>query len=198
MQLRTTAPLKFASMFLAVAVAFGIFALQVLPNVFTPRVAQGAQVDYFLKLGDIKGEASDASHSGWIEIQSFSWGVSQTTTTGSASQGRRSRPDDVVVKKILDKASPLLMKAIATGQHFPEVVLAVPQPGGSDYFTIKLSDVMVSGYSVSGGGDRPTESLSLNFTKIEMEYQAQGASAAASGASAGSVKASWNVKSNTR
>jgi type VI secretion system secreted protein Hcp len=33
----------------------------------------------------------------------------------------------------------------------------------------KLTDVMVSSYSISSGGDRPMESLSLNFTKIEFK-----------------------------
>jgi hypothetical protein len=29
---------------------------------------------------------------------------------------------------------------------------------------------LLSGWSMSSGGDRPTESLSLNFTKIEFRY----------------------------
>lgn len=51
--------------------------------------------------------------------------------------------------------------------------LSVSRDGGqtfNDYYVITLSDCLVSGYSVSGGsgtgGDRPMESLSLNFTII--------------------------------
>jgi type VI secretion system secreted protein Hcp len=32
---------------------------------------------------------------------------------------------------------------------------------------------MLSGYSVSSGGDKPTESISLNFTKIETKITPQ-------------------------
>ena len=34
------------------------------------------------------------------------------------------------------------------------------------YLKIELENVMISGYSTSSGGDRPTESISFNFTKI--------------------------------
>ena len=41
-------------------------------------------VDMFLKITDVKGESKDKSHSGEIEIESFSWGATQL---GASSHG---------------------------------------------------------------------------------------------------------------
>ncbi|MDA1073591.1 MAG: type VI secretion system tube protein Hcp, partial [Proteobacteria bacterium] len=40
------------------------------------------------------------------------------------------------------------------------------------YLTVELTDAIVSSYSASSGGDRPSESFSLNFTKIMYKYDA--------------------------
>lgn len=76
------------------------------------------------------------------------------------------------------KATPMLAKMCATGKHFPQAIITVRKAGGGpiEYYTIRLTDVMVSSYqfSPSSGGDRPMESLSLNFTKIEFDYRSKG------------------------
>jgi type VI secretion system secreted protein Hcp len=38
------------------------------------------------------------------------------------------------------------------------------------YYQITLSDVLVSGFSQSSGGDVSSESMSLNYTKFKMTY----------------------------
>jgi type VI secretion system secreted protein Hcp len=112
-----------------------------------------------------------------FEISSFQFGVGRGigSPTGSSSDREASTPSvsEVVVTKALDNASSTLFKEGLSGEGKATAVLSfvrTDKDGGKVYFLITLSNVMVSGYSVSSGGDRPTESVSLNFTKIELKF----------------------------
>ena len=100
---------------------------------------------------------------GWTEIPDV---VSPRDSTTGQSTGKRMHKPFVIMKEI-DKSSPLLKEAAASGQRFPEVDVDVFSNGKLMHY--KLMDVMVSAVSMSSGGDRPMESISLNFTKIEMK-----------------------------
>jgi type VI secretion system secreted protein Hcp len=131
-----------------------------------------AAVDAFLFIADVKGGAMDEKHRDWIEVSSFQWGSKRGVGSpmGGTSDRESSAPSvsEIVVTKVIDRASPLLSKCAATGCHYRSVILEMRKAGGNQMVRYVLSNVMVSGYHVSSGGDRPTESLSLNFTKIEM------------------------------
>ena len=75
----------------------------------------------------------------------------------------------------LDKASPLLMKACATGKHIADATLTLRKAGGGqpEYLVIRLKDVIVTGVQLSVGGEQPAESVSLQFSKIDFEYKPQ-------------------------
>lgn len=94
---------------------------------------------------------------------------------GSGGSAGKASFKEFRVSKQYDKASPMLAKRVANGTHFPTVIITVRKSGGKpeEYYTIKMTDVMVSSYQtgMSSGGDRPMESLSLNFTKIEWDYR---------------------------
>lgn len=124
----------------------------------------------FMQVPDIKGSVSEPSHAGWIEVSSFQWGVGRSTSvpTGASSdrEGKTPSVSSIVVTKSTDSASPNLFHAAVTGQHFPQVVLEVLTRDGSKRYQFVLSDVLISS-AKPVPGDRPTESLTLNFTKIE-------------------------------
>lgn len=82
--------------------------------------------------------------------------------SGQAS-GKRMHKPFVIVKEI-DVASPKLYEACSTGKHF---LSATVEMGGKQY---KLYDVVIASVQKSGGGERPMETISLNFTKIEMTH----------------------------
>lgn len=130
----------------------------------------------FMKIEGFTGSSTDRSHAGWIEISSFQWGVGRgiTGTTGSAGdrQGRAS-VSDIQVTKHTDTSSPKLVQASASGTHFPEVVIEFVRPDKQIAYQVKMKDVVVSKYAMSSGGDRPTESVTLNFSKIEWTYTSQ-------------------------
>jgi type VI secretion system secreted protein Hcp len=114
-----------------------------------------------------------------IEVDSWSFGASQTSTAGRGSGGGSGKQavHDIQITKSVDKASPLLFKACASGQHFKKVTLSLRKAGGTQpYLTITMSNVLISSYQQSNGGGKPTESVSLNFTKIEFKNSAQNGS----------------------
>jgi type VI secretion system secreted protein Hcp len=139
--------------------------------------AVAAQVDYFLQLEGVHGES--AERPGAIEISSFSWGASRGVgaPTGGAADRAHGAPSvsEIHVTKLVDAASPDLMHASVSGRHFHTAVLYMRKAGGDPrsaepYLTYRLTDVIISSYQTSGhGSDRPTESLTLNFARIEME-----------------------------
>jgi type VI secretion system secreted protein Hcp len=139
-----------------------------------------AAVDYFLKFDGIKGESTDAKHKDELDIESWSWGVTHAGTVsrrGGAGAGKVSMQDFHFVMK-LNKASPALMKACATGQHIKMATLTARKAGKGqqEYLTFKFHDVLVSAYMTGGseeGAVVPTDQVSLNFAKIEVEYRQQ-------------------------
>ncbi len=111
--------------------------------------------DFFLKLGDIKGESLDDKHKGEIDLISFKFGVRQpggAAAVGSGAGVGKAQFHEFQFTKRMDSASAKLMLACATGQHFPEVTLTCRRAGGSqvEYMKIKLEQVLVSGYESSG------------------------------------------------
>jgi type VI secretion system secreted protein Hcp len=143
-------------------------------------------VDYFLKIEGIEGESKDAKHKNEIELESFSWGETKVSM------------QDLVVMTRTSKASPQLLLACASGQHFKSATLTVRKAGKDqqEFLVYKLSDVRVSSYQTGGsaGSDSPNDSAALNFAKIEVEYRAQ----SATGKLEPPVKSGWDVKANKK
>ena len=134
-------------------------------------------VDVFLKLGDIKGESKDSKHAGEIDVLSWSWGLAQTGTVSSGGGGGSGKVsfNDFQFTHRLDKASPLLMKACATGEHVKEGTLVSRKAGKGqqEFLIIKMSDILVTSVQTSASNELPMESVSLQFAKVDLEYKPQ-------------------------
>jgi len=130
----------------------------------------------YMKFGGIQGDVTAAGHIGWIELNSLQWGVGRgvSSPTGSSADRESSAPSvsEVTITKDQDTASDGMLTEAFTGDGggngaTVQIDLTRTQSGQLVVFqSIVLSNVILSGYSTSTGGDRPTESLSLNFTKI--------------------------------
>jgi type VI secretion system secreted protein Hcp len=138
-----------------------------------------AAVDYFLKFDGIKGESADAKHKDEVDIESWSWGETMVTSGspgGGGGAGRVQMQDFHFVMR-LNRSSPVLMKACATGQHIKTATLTARKAGQGqqEYLTVKLSDVLVSSFQTGGSEQSafPIDAVSLNFAKIEVEYKPQ-------------------------
>ena len=155
--------------------------------------------DMFLELDGIKGESADAKHKDKIEVLAWSWGMSNSGTFHTSTGGGAGKANfqDLSLTKWIDKASCAIMASCASGQHIKKAKLIVRKSGGKaplEYLVINLEDVLISAYSTggSGGEDRLTENVTLNFGKFAIEYQAQKADG--TGEKAGNV--GWNIAAN--
>jgi type VI secretion system secreted protein Hcp len=136
--------------------------------------------DIFAKIGDIKGESLDAKHKDEVEVLSWSWGVSQSGTMahgGGGGEGKASFNDFNFTHRI-DKASPSLMKACATGNHIKEATITVRKAGKGqqEFLIIKMTDIIITSVNPSGSGEGSSttaESVALQFAKVALEYKPQ-------------------------
>jgi len=158
-----------------------------------------AIADYFLKLDGVEGEAQDSKHKGEIDLESWSWGETQTGTHvagGGGGAGKVAMQDFHFVMRV-NKASPKLMLACATGQHIKEGILICRKAGKEqqEFLKVKFTDLLVSSYQTGGSANGdvvPLDQISLNFAKIEVEYKEQ----KADGTLGGAVKAGYDLKAN--
>jgi type VI secretion system secreted protein Hcp len=134
-------------------------------------------VDVFLKIGDIKGESKDSKHEAEIDVLSWSWGVSQSGNVGLGGGGGAGKANfgDLSFMHALDKASPVLMKACAMGDHYDLATLVSRKAGKGqqDYLIIKMKEVFITSVQPSGSSEHPMESVSMQFGHVDLEYKPQ-------------------------
>lgn len=181
---------------LAVLALFGGVAYSgVLKGVVTASVleAQGAAVDYFLKVEGVDGESKDDKHKNEIDVESWSWGiVSPRDAASGLPTGKRQHKPFVITKQV-DKATPKLMLACADGKHFKEVVLTLSANDRPDYVRYSFFDVFCSEFDDSGtNGAVPMEQVSFNYAKVKVEYKEQDAK----GTPGATHQASWDFQEN--
>ena len=134
--------------------------------------------DIFAKIGDIKGESLDAKHKDEIEVLSFSWGVTNAANIGTGGGGGAGKAtfQDLSIVHNIDKASPMLLQACATGQHLKDATITHRKAGKGqqEYLIVKMNDVIITGV-VHGGatGSPASETVSLAFAKVDLEYKPQ-------------------------
>ena len=156
-------------------------------------------VDMFIKIGSLKGESRDSTHKEEIDVLAWSWGMSNAGSghVGGGSGAGKVNVHDLSLTKYVDKSSPDLMLNCAKGKHFDTAKLTVRKAGDKplEYLVITMSEVYIT--SVSGGGsggeDRLTENVTLNFSKVTVDYKEQ----TASGGSGASPTMTWDIAANT-
>jgi len=134
--------------------------------------------DIFAKIGDIKGESLDDKHKDEIEVLSFSWGVTSSGNMSGGGGGGAGKAtfQDLSIVHNLDKASPLLLKACATGTHIKDAIITHRKAGKGqqEYLIVKLSDVIITGVTHGGAAGQPiSENVTLAFAKVDFGYKPQ-------------------------
>jgi type VI secretion system secreted protein Hcp len=133
--------------------------------------------DIFAKIGDIKGESLDSKHKDEVEVLSWSWGVTRAASANSGSGAGTGKASfhDFIITHHVDKASPLLLRACATGEHIKEATITVRKAGKGqqEYLIVKMSDVVVSGVTQGGSDGSTAETVSLVFAKVDYQYKPQ-------------------------
>jgi type VI secretion system secreted protein Hcp len=160
-----------------------------------------AAVDYFLKIDGVDGESTDDKHKGEIELESFNFGATNAgsfSSGGGGGSGKVAMQDFHFVKKI-DKSSPKLFVACATGEHLKTITLTCRKAGKDqqEFLKIVLSDSMVTAYSDGGASGTdivPMDQISVAFSKIELKYKEQ----KPDGSLGGEIVGGWDVKTNKK
>ena len=131
--------------------------------------------DIFIKIGDIKGESNDDKHKDEVEVMSWNWGMTQLGSMGADGGGgmRKVSFSDLSFTHYVDKASPTL----ATGEHRKEAKMTIRKSGKTpqEFLRITMSDVFITQVAPAGanGEGGMTESVSLQFSKVDLEYKPQ-------------------------
>jgi len=135
--------------------------------------------DIFAKIGDIKGESLDSKHKDEVDVLSWSWGVTQSGTMAYGGGGGEGKATfhDFNFTHYVDKASPVLMKVCATGEHIKEATVTVRKAGKGqqEFLVLKMNDIIVTSVAPGGsaGGDATMESVALQCAKVDLEYKPQ-------------------------
>ncbi|HEX9890070.1 MAG TPA: type VI secretion system tube protein Hcp [Nitriliruptorales bacterium] len=160
-----------------------------------------AAVTMYIKIGDIKGESTDAAHGEWIDLQSVSHSIQRPSgsNTGATRQRSSATFGDIVCVKQLDKSTPKLMESISSGRNHATTMVELLRDVGSDappavYLKIELTNVQITSYDLNGStGAVPTESFSLNYEEIKVTYTPYDDT----GKAGGKVEYSWKVEEGT-
>lgn len=160
-----------------------------------------ATVDYFLKIDGVDGESTDDKHKGEIELESFSFGATNSgsfSSGGGGGSGKVVMQDFHFVKKV-DKASAKLFTACCTGEHLKTATLTCRKAGKDqqEFLKIILSPVLVSSFQDGGsaGSDIiPMDQVALNFGKVEFKYKEQ----KPDGTLGGEIVGGWDVTTNKK
>ncbi len=158
-----------------------------------------ASGDMFLEFSGknkFDGESPDDKYKDKIQIMSFSFGVSNSGTgsVGTGSGASKASFSDLSVTKYADKSSPNFFINCVNGAHHEKAILHIRKAGENpqEYLTITMEEVFITSFSHAGadGGGLPTESATLNFSKMEVAYKPQKADGTLDAVN----KKGWDVK----
>ena len=157
-------------------------------------------MDMFIKIGELKGESRDKVHKDEIDVLAWSWGISNSGSAqvGGGAGAGKCNVQDLSFTKYLDKASPDLMLACCNGKHFPKATLTVRKAGENplEYLLITVEELLVTSVTTggSGGEDRLTENVTLNFARVKVNYKEQ----TPTGGVGDKPEMGWNIAENAK
>jgi type VI secretion system secreted protein Hcp len=158
-------------------------------------------VDFYLQLDGIKGESADSKHTGWIEVTSVNWTITQpksaTASTSGGHTAERAELTEISINKLIDLATPTLAQSCACGKTFPKARLEFMRADGQGdpikYFEVELENVLIGHVAPSfTAGPFPSENIGLKFSKVRWKYTQQ----KIGGGSSGNTAGGWDLATN--
>jgi type VI secretion system secreted protein Hcp len=158
-------------------------------------------IDVYLYIEGIKGESADDRHKDWIECKSVNRGVEQpksaTASTGGGHTAERCEHRDIVISKLPDLSSPILLQTCSAGKTIPkakfEFMRADAQGERVKYFEIEIDNVLIGQVTPSvEEGDILAEQVGFKFSKVRWKYTQQ----RISGGAGGNTSGGWDLSSN--
>jgi type VI secretion system Hcp family effector len=158
-----------------------------------------AATDYYLQIDGIKGESVDRHHEDWIDIESFSWGLTLVTgSSGGGSTSGKATFSDLSWSQVVDISTPKFFVNVATGKHMPKVTLDVTRTsakgGAESFFQMIFTDTVGTGLSLGGGGDDIWANASMTSgTTVKLRYRPE----SKAGGFGNWVEGSFNIQTNS-
>jgi type VI secretion system secreted protein Hcp len=158
-------------------------------------------IDVYLQIDGIKGESADDKHKDWIECKSVNWGVAQpksaTASTGGGHTAERCEHKDIVISKLADLSSPILLQTCAAGKTIPKARIEFMRADGQGerikYFEIEIENVLIGAVTPEvEEGDILSESVGLKFSKVKWKYTQQ----KVAGGAGGNTSGGWDLSTN--
>ena len=160
-------------------------------------------IDVYLTIDGIKGESTDIDHKDYIECLSVGFGVLQPRSATASSAGghtaERCEHQDIVVTKLTDIATPLLLEQCSMGKTIPKAKFDFMRADADGkrvkYFSIELENILISSVTPHvAQGNIMTESLSIKYSKVKWLYVRQNIKGGTSGNTAGG----WDLSTNQK
>jgi type VI secretion system secreted protein Hcp len=158
-------------------------------------------IDVYLHIDGIKGESADETHRDWIECLAVHWGLRQpksaTSSTAGGHTSERCEHGEIVITKIADLSTPILLQTCATGRTIPKARMHFMRADGHGqrirYFEIELDNILIGGVSPSVyEGSILSEHVGLKFSGVKWKYTQQ----KISGGAGGSASGGWDLATN--
>ena len=149
---------------------------------------------YFLKVDGVDGESTDSRHLKEIVVLGFNLTATNIGSYAYGTGAGKARFDDLVVRKPVDKSSPILCQAAGSGQAFKSMVLSASMSvkgAATDVYVITFDNCYVRGFSTSGDTDPAspyplTETISIGYSKVEWSYKTS------------NIRAGWDLGGNKK
>lgn len=173
------------------AVVLGLIVIGTSSSYATDTTTSGSD-PIFMHIQGITGDTQSKGFTGDIELNSFQFRVEHPIDIATGQISGKTTFSPIAITKMMDKTSPVLFGKVVQGQVIPQVdiLFAKDTPNGLvTYASYVLKNVIISSYSVSSGGDTPSESLSLTFQSVQFTFS----STNPDGSLAPPITATWDL-----
>jgi len=160
-----------------------------------PLPTAAATLDYFLKIDSAPGESADSKHKNWIDVLSWSWGVSAIGGGGSGAGVGKSVFEPFSWEQHLDASYVPMFLGLVQGTHLGNAQLDVVKLGAKDpipFFQMILGNSLVTKLTSSGAGDAITVASALTYDKVTLRYRKQ----KADGSYDAPIEGTFDLKAN--
>ena len=155
----------------------------------------------YMKVPGVDGAVTASGYEKWIPLDSMQFGVGRhiDMTVGDTTNRESSRPSfsEITVSKLSDDSSAGLFNESILNSGAKKIEIALCRTNNDkieEYMKYTLTDALISSFSMSSGGDLPSESISISYVHLEVSYTTRDAK----GGVSGPVRVAYDLSTGTK